>query len=141
MRERCSVWLSIVLLAAVSLSAQKDGARPAVPDDVLGTWSGTWDGDGGSGGFDLTLQRGKEGATIGKVAVTGDPAYQAALRTIVFDGRKMTAKYDFTPQPAAEVTLKATFEKETAAGSWSLADPSTGNHLAGGSWKVTRNAK
>ena len=125
MRRRLFVPIVIVMLTA-ALSAQGDAARPAVPEDVLATWSGTWDGGGSGGGFELTLERGKDGAIGGKVSVTGEPAYEATLKAVSFDGRKMTASYDFTPEPAAEVALTATFESENATGTWSLREKASG---------------
>src|SRR5262249_7781280 len=58
--------LPIVVCAA----AQREGAPPA-DDKYLGLWSGSWEGGGGSGGFDLTLERDKDKNLIGSVAVTG----------------------------------------------------------------------
>ena len=45
-----SLWL--VLLAVTCAAAQR------TDEDLLGTWSGTWEG-AGSGGFELTLEKAK----------------------------------------------------------------------------------
>ena len=74
-----SLWL--VLLGATCAAAQR------TDEDLLGTWSGTWEG-AGSGGFDLTLEKSKDGPMTGKVSVTGEPTYKATLKTLTFDGTK-----------------------------------------------------
>jgi len=129
--------LSIVVCAA----AQREGGPPPADDKYLGLWSGSWEGGGGSGGFDLTLERDKDKNLIGNVSVTGEPTYKATLASVAFDGAKMTARYDFPPDPQAEVAVAATFEGNGATGTWSLREKGTGNEVANGSWKVTRKDK
>ena len=92
----------------------------------------------GSGGFELTLEKGKEGALAGAVSITGEPTYKAALKTVAFDGAKMTAKYDFPPDEAAEVVLAATFEGSSANGTWTVREKASGNEAFSGSWTVKR---
>jgi hypothetical protein len=134
------VILSLLASAVPAVSAQ-DAAPPAAGDRYLGVWSGSWDGAGSGGGFELTLQHEKDKPLAGKVSVTGEPSYAAALASVTFDGAKMTAKYDFTPEPSAEVVLTATFEGDTATGSWSLREKASGNEVASGGWKVKRADK
>jgi hypothetical protein len=136
-----SLLLVLLLAAAASIAAQGDGAQSASADRYLGVWSGSWEGAGGSGGFELTLERDKDKALAGRVSVTGEPTYKAVLTSVVFDGAKMTAKYDFTPEPAAEVHLAATFDGDAASGTWSLQEKGSGNEAASGTWKVKRAAK
>jgi hypothetical protein len=93
-----SVLLLAVIITAVGLSAPRASAQPAAAEPLTGTWSGTWDGAGSGGGFELTFEREKDGPMTGKVSVTGEPAYKASLKTLSFEGTKMSAKYDFTPQ-------------------------------------------
>jgi hypothetical protein len=126
----------VVLVSVVSTHAQQrtDGAAAS---DPTGTWNGTWEGAGSSGGFELTLEKGKDGSPTGRVSVTGEPAYQAAIRTLAFEGKKMTATYDFPPDDTMEVALTATFDGETAKGLWS-ARQKGGSELASGTWTVAR---
>lgn len=112
-------------------------AQGTASDQYVGTWTGTWDG-AGTGGFELTIEKDKEGRLTGRVSVTGDPAYKAALKTLAIDGGKMTASYDFTPDDRAEVFLSASFEGKTAAGTWSLREKG-GNEVASGGWRVKRD--
>lgn len=116
----------------------KRGQSPAA-GEFAGTWSGTWtSADAGSGGFELTLVKGEKGGITGKVSVTGEPAYEAELKTVSFDERKMTAQYDFPPDERAEVILTATFEGNKATGAWSLREAATGTEVAAGGWSVSR---
>jgi hypothetical protein len=140
MRKLLFVLLGIAMAAAAGAAAQRDG-QPAAAEQFLGTWSGNWDGGGSGGGFELTLEREKDGPVTGKVSVTGEPTYKATLKTLAFDGKKMNAKYDFTPDDAAEVILAATFDGNTATGTWSLREKASGNEVAGGGWKVTKKAQ
>jgi hypothetical protein len=127
------------LLIVMRPAAQAGGDQSAGSERLLGTWSGTWDGGGGSGGgFELTLERAKDGPMTGKISVTGEPTYKATLKTLSFDGAKMTAKYDFPADDSAEVVLTATFEGNAATGAWSLHEKSTGNEVASGGWKVSK---
>ena len=136
MRNRCLVWMWIVCLAATGVAAQGAGGQAA--DSFLGKWTGTWDGAGSSGGFELTIEKDKKDVIGGRVSVTGEPAYQATLRQLAFDGKKMTASYDFPPDPAGEVKLACSFDGNTATGTWSLLEKATGNEVASGTWTVTK---
>jgi hypothetical protein len=112
-------------------------AATSVAQDYAGIWSGTWDG-AGTGGFELTLEKGTDGALGGKVSVTGEPTYKATLKTVKFDGAKMTATYDFPPDERAEVALSATFEGNTGKGTWTVRSKDGGGEVASGGWTVKR---
>jgi hypothetical protein len=137
MRNRWLVCLWIFVLGAMCSAAQSGAERSKPGEQFLGTWIGTWDGSG-TGGFELTLEKDKDGAIGGRVSVTGEPTYKATLRTLTFDGKKMTASYDFPPDPAGEVRLFTTFDGNTAKGTWSLREKASGNEVAAGSWTVTK---
>ena len=107
-------------------------------EPFAGTWAGTYDGTG-AGTFEMTLDQGKDGAITGKVNVNGDGAtYSADLKSVVFDGTKMTAKYDFPPDTSAEIVMTATFESASAKGTWSLRPKGQPDELASGGIAVTR---
>jgi len=122
--------------AAQSGSGEKSGGDAAAAKKYYGTWTGTWEGQGQSGGFDVMLEAGKDGKPGGSVSVTGEPTYKATLKTLSFDGAKMTATYDFPPDPSVTVNLAATFESSTAKGTWFLKSPTIGD-LAG-TWAVKK---
>jgi hypothetical protein len=136
LRTTRSIWLCLILLGSIgSAPGAVQGSQPG--EEFVGTWTGTWEG-GGTGGFELTLEKGKDGAVTGKVSVTGEPTYKATIKTLSFDGKKMTAVYDFPPEPAIEVRLAATFEGAKATGTWSAREAGGGNELAAGTWTVAR---
>jgi hypothetical protein len=125
----------ILLIVGASASAQQRG-NDAGAGDYVGTWAGTWEG-GGSGGFVLTLEKRDGGKLGGNVSVTGEPTYEATLKTVSFEGNKMTATYDFPPDPQIGIVLTATFEGTSASGTWA-ARQSGGNDVANGTWTVKR---
>lgn len=134
---RTLIAILFVVCGVLVMSAQQsDNAKAG--EQYAGLWIGSWDGAGAGGGFDLTLEKSKDGPMTGSVSVTGEPTYKATLKTVSFDGTKMTAKYDFTPDDAAEVVLTATFDGSKATGAWSLREKASGNEVASGGWKVAR---
>ena len=138
---RRNPWLWCVLFLAVAVcfpAAQRGGDAAPKPEQLAGVWSGTWDGAGSGGGFELTLEQPKDGPMKGKVSVTGEPAYQATLKTIAFDGKKMTAKYDFPAADSTEITLAATFDGNKCTGTWALHAKAGGDEVASGTFTVTR---
>ena len=127
--------LIVLLVGVVSTQAHQSGGAAA--SDLLGTWNGTWEGAGSTGGFELTLEKGKDGSTAGRVSVTGEPAYKATIRTLTFEGKKMTATYDFPPDESMEVELTMTFDGNTAKGLWS-ARQKAGGEIASGTLTLSR---
>jgi hypothetical protein len=137
-KNRCSVCLLFFLFSAICFPSRSATQGSTPGEEFAGVWSGSWAGAGGSGGFELTLEKGKDGVT-GRVSVTGEPTYRASFKALSFDGKKMNAKYDFPPNEAsAEVWLTATFEDAKAAGTWSLRVKQDGSEVAAGTWSVTK---
>jgi hypothetical protein len=138
LRNRLWVWVFVLIVGALASAAQR-GEGPPPGEQFVGTWTGTWEGAGSSGGIELTLEKGKDGALTGAVSITGEPAYTATFKTLKFDGKKMTATYDFPPDPtAAEVMLDAAFDGNKAAGGWYLTDKNGGSQVASGTWSVSK---
>jgi hypothetical protein len=135
MRTRSSINLLVLVFFAIG-SIQHGAVGAPVAQDYLGTWTGSWEGAGASGAFEITLEQ-SEGGLAGSVSVT-DPTYKATFKTVAFDGPNMTAKYDFPPDESLEVTLVATFEKKTAKGAWSVIEKSSGAESASGTWTVAK---
>ena len=136
MRTFWSLGAVLLMMAAVSLGAQE---KPqGAPAELFGVWSGSWEGMGSSGGFELTLEKPKEGTAGGRVSVTGEPTYRAELKTLAFDGKKMTATYDFPPDDQLEVALTATFDGTTAKGTWSARQKDGAGEVATGGWTVEK---
>jgi hypothetical protein len=125
----------LLLLAATGFTAQQSGGD--IPKELLGTWSGAWEGMGQSGGFELTLEKGKDGGA-GRVAVTGEPTYTATIRTMSFEGKKMTAVYDFPLDEQIEIVLTTTFEGDSATGPWLARAKQDKSEVASGSLKLKK---
>ena len=64
--------------------------------------------------------------------------YSAELKSVAFEGPKMTATYDFPLDPSAEVIMTATFEGSAAKGTWSLRPKDKPDELASGGIAVTK---
>lgn len=139
MRKRYVVWVCLFLFVAVGSAAQRGADGSSQGEQFVGTWSGTWDASGSGGGFELTLEKSKDGVLSGRVSVTGEPTYKATFKALSFDGNKMSAKYDFPPADGAEVVLAAVFEGSRATGTWSLREKASDSEAASGGWTVTKN--
>lgn len=135
--KQITLVLACLVIGAFAVASPGAFQGKSTGEQFVGTWSGTWDG-AGTGGFELTLEKPKEGPVTGRVAVTGEPAYKAVFRTLAFDGDTMKAAYDFPPEPAAEVVLTATFEGKTAKGTWLARVKETGMEIGTGTWTVSK---
>jgi hypothetical protein len=135
--RRFCICLALVVLGVAGADARQRDAGAGSPGELFGTWTGTWDG-AGSGGFELTLEKGADGAATGRVSVTGEPTYKATLKTLSLDGGKLAATYDFPPDDAIEVVLTATFDGNTAKGTWTARQKAGGSEVATGTWTVSR---
>lgn len=122
--------LVVALLLSITI-AGVHAQKGSVPDELAGTWTGTWDG-AGSGGFELVLEKGKEGPAAGRVTVTGEPAYEATFGGLKFDGKKMSATYDFPPETSMEIALDAVFDGGACKGTWVARVKANGEQFATG---------
>jgi hypothetical protein len=131
----------LLLLLAISVIAPAthiEARQPANAEAYAGMWAGTYDG-AGTGQFEMALAKGNDGAMTGKVNVTSDGGnYSADLKSVSFDGAKMTAKYDFPLDPSAEIVMTATFDGQTAKGTWSLHAKGQADEIAAGGLSVTK---
>jgi hypothetical protein len=126
-------------IASATLPAAAQNSSDAFQNAArhFGTWTGTWDG-AGTGGFELILEKKSEGVAGGKVSVTGEPTYKATLKTVTFTGEKMTALYDFPPDDRLEIALTATFDGDTAKGTWTARGKDGGAEMMSGGWNVKK---
>jgi hypothetical protein len=136
-RKAVSALLCLALLAASASAGQKGAEGASSGEPFLGTWSGNWEGAGGSGGFELVLEKVKDGSIGGRVSVTGEPTYKATLESVSFEGPKMTARYKFPPDENIRIVLVSTFEGNTAKGTWTGLEAG-GGELASGTWTVKK---
>ena len=134
-------WWGVFAAAAVfagSATMLMPSAMSAANDEFVGTWSGTWEGSG-SGRFDLTIERDASGQLAGGVSVGTDQGdYVAKFKELSFDGGRMKAKYDFTPDPQAEIVLSGTFTSGDAQGDWTMQPQGQNQAFAAGTWVVKK---
>ena len=124
----------MLILGATVAALQQPGDTP----DRTGTWTGTWEGGGGTGGFELTLEKPTGGPLAGRVSVTGEPTYKATFTTVAIEGNKLRATYDFPAADGAEVVLAATFEGNACKGTWVLREKASRNTALEGTWSVAK---
>lgn len=130
--------LLVFALCAIGVVPALINAQSSKGEQYAGKWSGTWDG-AGAGTFVLVLEKGASGSVTGKVEVGTDGGnYTAELKSLAFDGPKMTAKYEFPLDPNAEVIVAATFDGSAAKGTWSLRPKGQDAEAAGGTWTVAK---
>jgi hypothetical protein len=141
MHNRSLVWLLVIVFGGALASTPATAKQASSGVEHVGQWAGTWDGSG-SGEFELTLEKGKDGVPLGKVAVTTDQGnYSADLKGLSFIGKNMSATYDFPLDPSAEVSVEATFDGDKAKGTWSLRPKGGGTEVASGSFTVSRKSR
>ena len=139
MRTNWCIWVLVVLFAAAGSATQRGADGSTAGERFLGTWGGTWSSEGsGDGGFELTLERGKDGALAGRVSVTGEPTYKATFKELAFDGDKMKGRYDFPPDENIEVVIEAIFEANGAKGTWAAGEKASGNDVAKGTLTLAK---
>jgi hypothetical protein len=132
-RKSLTLWLCVLIFGATVAAV-----RQTADADRTGTWTGTWEGGGGTGGFELTLEKPKDGPLAGRVSVTGEPTYKATLKTVSIEGNKLSAAYDFPPAEGAEVVLAATFDDNACKGTWVVREKASGNAAVEGTWSVAK---
>jgi hypothetical protein len=138
MRNRWLVWLLAFVVCEVCSGTRGEAGQSSSAEPYAGTWSGIWDGSG-SGEFELKLEKSKDGAVTGRVAVTTDGGnYTAELKALSFDGKKMTATYDFPLDTSSEIAMTGTFEDQAAKGTWGLRTKGQEAEVVSGTWTVTR---
>ena len=141
MRIRHTGILGIVLLATAAAAIQIHAAASVDGQQYAGTWNGNWEGAGGSGRFDLTIQVGSDGNLAGGVSVGTDQGdYTAKFSKIDFAGNKMTGTYDYPLDAQGEVSITGTFDAKGASGTWGLGakGQSGGQTVAEGTWKTEK---
>jgi hypothetical protein len=141
MRMMRSIGCVLFVLAAICGARAQEKPQTPARTDHAGTWTGTWEGSGTGGGFELTLEQPKEGPLTGRVAVTGEPAYKAVFKSLSFDGKKLTATYDFPPDDSAEISIAGTADGNKLTGTWAVVVKGDKTEVANGSWTVTKKGE
>lgn len=133
MIRRFVLSLSLLMLATAGFSA-----HPLQAADPIGTWTGTWEGAGGTGGIEVVFEKDKDGGLAGRVSVTGEPTYKTTFKTVTLEGQKVTWTYDFPPDESIEITMAASVEGSSAKGTWSARPKGGGDEVASGTWTAAK---
>jgi hypothetical protein len=129
--------LLLVMACWIGSAIRMDARQAPAGEQYVGMWTGTYDG-AGTGTMELMLDK-KDGAIAGKISATTDGGnYTADLKGVTFEGAKMSAKYDFPLDPSAEVVVTATFDGNTAKGTWSLRAKGQTDEVAGGGLAISK---
>ena len=127
------------VLAVFGVSVGLAIAADSAGAEYVGVWNGTWEGAGGAGRFDLTLEKGADGKVTGGVSVGADAGdYVAKFTAISFAGNQLTARYSYTPDEQADIAVTATFEGKVAKGTWAMVPKGQDQAMANGTWTVTK---
>jgi hypothetical protein len=126
-------WAVILGFAFLTMAVQA-----AKDVDAVGSWTGTWEGGGAGGSFKLTFTKTGD-ALSGNVDVgqdTGD--YSAPFTSASLEGGKLKARYDYPPEPQAEIVLEGAFEGATGTGTWTMVQKGGTDAFASGTWSVKK---
>ena len=138
MWKRSMSFMLALVICGVGLFADVEARQAAGGEQYAGMWTGTYDGVA-TGQFEMILDKKSDSPMTGKVNVTTDAGnYSADLKSIVIEGTKMTTKYDYPLDPAAEIVMTATFDGTSAKGTWSLRAKGQADELAGGGIAVSK---
>ncbi len=114
----------VVAVALISAVALPSAQGPAAKDPIVGSWAGTYDGDG-AGKFTMSISRDAAqqlGGTLEAMPNDGG-SFTVTFKSIVVDGSKVTLAYD-SPGDGGVVTLDATLDGTTLKGAWKSVDGS-----------------
>lgn len=139
---RVVVLMSLVAMGMSAAEKFVAGSGPTAGDDqqYAGTWVGTYNSEGGSGGnVTLTLKQDEKAQWHGTVKYTDqDGAQLAELRSLQIAGGKFKAKID-AADPATEVTLEGEFQGAKFEGTYTVSEKGSTEILERGTWKATRS--
>jgi hypothetical protein len=133
-RKAFNLWFCLALFLATGYAAQ----QAASGEPFVGTWSGTWEGAGGTGGIEVIFEKAKDGSIGGRVSVTGEPTYKATFERVSLEGSKFTGNYTFPPDDSIGVVLAGTVDGNSVKGTWAAREKAGGGDVASGTWTATR---
>jgi hypothetical protein len=133
--------LPLILLALVVFFVRPQAqSTTAAEDRVIGTWSGSYAGDG-AGKYTMSIARDaakKLGGSLTNTNETGE-SFTATFTAVVVDGPKLTISYPTPGGEAGEVQLEATIEKTALTGAWKVVDGAK-NVVQTGTFTGTKDA-
>jgi hypothetical protein len=129
--------LFALLLLALTVGVSSVSARSSSSDAdrFIGTWSGTYAGDG-TGTFTMVLSKDADNKLGGTVETTADGAgsYKATFKSVVVDGESVKMAYDEPSNSGIEVQLSATVDGGSLKGIWNSVDTGAKTVVASGTF-------
>jgi hypothetical protein len=121
---------ALVLTFGVNFSHAQSSS--SADDRVIGTWSGTYAGDG-SGKFTMVFSRDAAKKITCTVEVQAEAGgYTATFKSIVVDGASVRMAYDDPDNSAVEVQVDATLNGNSLTGTWKSVDTGAKSVVASG---------
>ena len=124
-----------LLVVALAVGFTPVHAQSSASDRVIGTWTGTYAGDG-SGKYTMVLSReaaDKIGGTVEAVSDDGN-TFKATFKSVVVEGTTVKMAYDNPGNDATEVQLEATMDSGSMTGTWKSVDTSAKSVVASGTF-------
>ena len=127
------VALTAGVIAVHAQSASSNG------DSLIGTWSGTYAGDG-AGKYTMVFSRDAAKKIGGTVEATADAGngYTATFKSIVVDGTTVKMAYDDPENAAMEVQLEGTMDGSSMTGTWKSVDTGAKSVAASGTFSGSK---
>jgi hypothetical protein len=129
----------LVLALTVGSSAVHAHSATSNDDGLIGTWSGTYGGDG-SGKYTMVFSRDAAkniGGTVDTVPDGGN-GYSATFTSVVVDGATVKMAYDAPDNSAQEIQLEATVNGDSLTGTWKTIDTGAKSVVASGTFTGSR---
>ena len=133
----CALFV-IVLLTCVSYARQAEARKASGNSEVLGTWSGTWEG-GSTGKFEMTITKGADGKLTGSLSAhpEGGDGYTTSFKSVDVSGGKLTVTLE-DPQGEVRITLEGSLDQTAMKGGYSVRTKAQGEEVEGGTWQAKK---
>jgi hypothetical protein len=135
---RCLSMLALVLTVGLSTTHAQDSSSTDAA--LIGTWSGTYAGDG-SGKFTMTFSRDAAKKITGTVEASPDSGsgYTATFKSILVDGATVKMAYGEPDNTAMEIQLEAKLEGNSMTGTWKSVDTGAKSVVASGTFTGSKH--
>jgi hypothetical protein len=130
----------LVLVLTVGLNSVHAQSSSSADDRLIGTWSGTYAGDG-TGKFTMAFSRDAAKRITGTVDASPDSGsgYTATFKSIVVDGASVKMAYDEPDNSAMEIQLEATLDGDSMTGTWKSLDTGAKSVVASGTFTGSKH--